>query len=448
MWSNPIFDEKWVYRIIVILSLCILLTWTYLTNEDTLLNYVGGRFILDTRLIWQLGIFSLLSVVLFYLMQSTIDYKVQNEILKKYLQRLQQELDIEREAIKELKTESNEELLRLESFIITMSDTARQISSVLHTDELLRVILRKAVDLLGAHRCAIFKVNAETKDLFCIDSTGYKKEEIEGLSFKADEKSGLIGYAADQGIFISRKTLMQDYTKKHIIDQDKLGSIFCQPIVHNLRTLAVICIGSISADLTHEQTMRLLSTLANFGAVALTNTELVDRIREQSIRDSLTWLYNHQYFQSRLNDILIVAKREKESFGFIIMDIDYFKKFNDKYGHQAGDFVLKKSAEILNSELRGSDIVARYGGEEFVAILPKRDLKGAYSIAERIRSVFEKASFKYEHHDLKITISAGVSAYVPSADTGLTKELIIRYADDALYKAKEEGRNRVVIHKT
>jgi two-component system, cell cycle response regulator len=447
MWSNPIFDEKWVYRIIVILSLCILLTWTYITNEDTLLNYVGGRFILDTRLIWQLGIFSLLSIVLFYLMQSTIDYKVQNEILKKYLQRLQQELDIEREAIKDLKTESNEELLRLESFIITMSDTARQISSVLHTDELLRVILRKAVDLLGSNKCAIFKVDAKTKNLLYIDSTGYKKEIIEGLSFKADESSGLIGYAAEQGIFVSKKTLMHDYAKKHIIDQDRLGIIFCQPIVHKLKTLAVICTASVSADLTHEQVMRLLSTLANFGAVALTNTELVDRIREQSVRDSLTWLYNHQYFQTRMDDLLAAAKREKEHLGFIIMDIDYFKKFNDTYGHQAGDFVLKKSAEILNSELRGSDIVARYGGEEFVAILPKRDLKGAYSIAERIRGVFDKVSFKYENHDLKITISAGVSAYMPSNDKPLTKELIIRYADDALYKAKEQGRNKVIAHK-
>jgi two-component system, cell cycle response regulator len=441
------FEENWVYRIIVVLSLCILLTWTYLTNEDTLLNYIGGRFVLDTRLVWQVGIFALLSIVLFYLMQSTLDYKSQNEILKKYLQRLQQELDIEREAIKELKTESNEELLRLESFIITMSDTARQISSVLRTDELLRVILRKTVDLLGSHKCAIFKIDEQTKDLQCIDSIGYTKEEIDALGLKADENSGLIGYAAAKGVFASRKTLMQDYTKRHIIDADKLNAIFCQPMVHNLKTLAAICIGSVSADLTHEQAMRLLSTLANFGAVALTNTELVDRIREQSVRDSLTWLYNHQYFQTHMNNILTAAKREKESLGFIIMDIDHFKKFNDTYGHQAVDFVLKKVAQVLTSELRGGDIVARYGGEEFVAILPNRDLKGAYNIADRIRSVFERTPFKYEGHDLKITISAGVSAYTPSVDDDITKELLIKYADNALYQAKEQGRNRVIIHK-
>lgn len=441
------FEGNWAYRIIVILSLCILLTWTYLTNEETLLNYIGGRFILDTRLIWQIGIFALLSIVLFYLMQSTLDYKTQNGILKKYLKRLQQELDIEREAIKELKTESNEELLRLESFIITISDTAKQISSVLHTDELLRVILRKAVDLLGSHRCAIFRVDQGSKKLIYIDSVGYKREEIEPFGLKAGEESGLIGYAAQQGIFISRKILNQDYAKRHITDKDKLNASFCQPIVHNQKTLAVICVGSVNADLTHEQIMRLLSILANFGSVALANTKLVDRMREQSVRDSLTWLYNHQYFQTHMEDALNSAKREKEPLALIMIDIDYFKHFNDTYGHQAGDFVLKKAAAIFNSELRGSDIIARYGGEEFIVILPRRTIEEAYSIAERIRKIFAKTRFEFEEKDLKITLSAGVSAFRPSAGEDVSKELLIKYADKALYEAKDKGRNRVIICK-
>jgi len=437
------FEGNWAYRIIVILSLCILLTWTYLTNEDTLLNYIGGRFVLDTRLIWQVGIFALLSIVLFYLMQSTLDYKAQNGILKKYLKRLQQELDIEREAIKELKTESNEELLRLESFIISISDTAKQISSVLHTDELLRVILRKTVDLLGSDRCAIFKVDHALNELFCIDSAGYRAEE----TIKIGEESGLVGYAAQEGVFVSRKTLNQDCAKRHIVDEDTLNVILCQPIVHNNKTLAVISVGSVNTNLTDEQIMRLLSILANFGSVALTNTKLVDRMREQSIRDSLTWLYNHQYFQTHMEGALNSAKKAKEPLSLVMMDIDYFKHFNDTYGHQAGDFVLKKAAAILNSELRGSDIVARYGGEEFVAILPRRTIEEAHSIAERIRKVFAKTRFEFEEKDLNITLSAGVSAFKPSGEEDISKELLIKRADEALYKAKDEGRNRVIVCK-
>lgn len=439
------FEGNWAYRVIVILSLCILLTWTYLTNEETLLNYIGGRFVLDTRLIWQIGIFALLSIVLFYLMQSTLDYKNQNGVLKKYLQRLQQELDIEREAIKELKTESNEELLRLESFIVTISDAARQISSVLQTGELLRVILRKTVDLLGSHRCAIFRVDQDSKELVCIDAVGYNKKKIDALNLKPAAESGIIGYSAEHGVFVSRKTLNQDYAKKHLLDRDKLSTSFCQPIMHNLKTLAVICVGSVNPELTHEQTMRLLSTLANFGSVALANTKLVDRIREQSIRDSLTWLYNHQYFQSYMDDMLKRVKHEDKPLGLIMMDIDHFKHLNDTYGHQAGDYVLKKAASIFNSELRGSDMVARYGGEEFIAILPHRGIEEAYNIAERIRRVFEKTKFEIEGKDLSVTLSAGISAFKPSDKTDISKQMLIKYADDALYKAKEEGRNKVVM---
>lgn len=442
------FEENWIYRIIVILSLCILLTWTYLTNEETLLNYVGGKFVLDTRLIWQIGIFSLLTIVLFYLMQSTLDYKTQNDILKKYLKRLQQELDVEREAIKEIKSDSNDELLRLESFIVTISDTAKQISSVLHTDELLRVILRKAIDLLSSQRCALFRVDSNEKKLLYIDSVGYKKTEIELLKESSDPESGLVGYAIDAGIFVSSKTLSQDYTKRYILDKDKLNTSFCQPIVHNGKVLAVICVGSVSHSLTHEQVMRLLSTLANFGSIALENTKLVDKIREQSVRDSLTWLYNHQFFQTHMEKMLKAAKKDKDPLGFIMMDVDHFKQFNDTYGHQAGDFVLKEVAKILTQELRGDDIIARYGGEEFVAVLPRRDINSTYDIAERLRKLFEKSKFNFQGNDLNITISAGVVAYNPKGDADIVKDKLIKYADDMLYKAKEAGRNKVMIHNT
>lgn len=432
---------------VVVLSLCILLVWTYLTNEETFLNYISGRFILDTRLIWQIGIFALLSIVLFYLMQSTLDYKNQNEVLKKYLQRLQQELDSEREALKELKAEFNKELMRLESFVITISDMAKQISSVLETEHLLKLLLRKTVDLLGSQDCAIFRVDSKKGRLIYVDSVGYLRGEIETLSLKMDEESGQVGLAAKTGDLISKKVLSQDSAKRHVLNNDKIKTSYCQPIVQNSRTLAVICVGDVSKDLTSQQTVRILSTLANFGAVALTNTELVDRIREQSIRDSLTWLYNHQFFQKQMDTLLNRAIREKETLGLVMMDLDHFKEFNDTYGHQAGDLVLKKTAEILNSEARSSDVIARYGGEEFVVILPGRDERSAYDITEGIRKRFEESTIEFEGRHLKITISGGVSVFNPAKERQIKKNVLIKYADEALYRAKKEGRNRVIVYK-
>ena len=363
------------------------------------------------------------------------------------MQRLQQELDSEREALKDLKQDSSEELMRLESFIITISDMAKQISSVLEMDELLRVLLRKAVDLLGSQKCVIFRVDNESKQLIYIDCIGYDKKRIESLKLQADDNSGLVGYSAQTGLAVSRKSIYEDYTKKYILDNDKIEASFCQPVVHHGNTLAVICVGEANKELTHNQILRLLSTLANFGTVALANTILVDRIREQSIRDSLTWLYNHQYFQNRLDILLEQAKREKEPLGFIMLDIDNFKEFNDTYGHQAGDFVLKKTAEILNSELRGDDIIARYGGEEFVAILPRRNADDSYDIAERIRKIFEGTEFKFEKTPLKITVSMGVFAFDPIRQKDMDKKILIKYTDEALYAAKGKGKNKVIAHK-
>lgn len=440
------FEESWVYKMVVILALCVLLSWIYFTNEDTILNILSGRFEFNTTTVAQVGIFFILSIVLFFLLQSTLDYKSQNEVLKKYMQRLQQEVDTEREALKELKSESNVELLRLESFIVTISDMATQISSVLDVKQLLRVLLRKTIDLLGSERCAIFSVNAEEKKLEFIDAVGYKKDMIRKLTLKTDEESGMLGLAAESGRFVSKRIINQDYSKKHILDNDSFDIEFCQPITHSSGTLAVLCVSNVSKDFTHEQAMRLLSILSNFGAVAFTNTKLVDEIREQSVRDGLTWLYNHQYFQSKMDEFLTEAKRRREYLGFIILDLDHFKQLNDNYGHLAGDYVLKKTAEILNSELRGSDITARYGGEEFVAVLPSRNVQQTYDIAERIRKVFEKAKFNFEGKELTVNISAGVAAFNPIRDEDTKKNMIIEHADEALYKAKREGRNKVMMY--
>ncbi len=144
--------------------------------------------------------------------------------------------------------------------------------------------------------------------------------------------------------------------------------------------------------------------------------------------------------------MLEAAKKDKDPLGFIMMDVDHFKQFNDTYGHQAGDFVLKEVAKILTQELRGDDIIARYGGEEFVAVLPRRDINSTYDIAERLRKLFEKSKFNFQGNDLNITISAGAVAYNPKGDADIVKDKLIKYADDMLYKAKEAGRNKVMIH--
>ena len=434
-----------VYRATVIFLLATLLVWTYLTNEDTLINYVGGKLIPDTRIVWEIGIFGILALILFYFMVSTADHKTQATSYKAYSQRLQRELDVEKAELKGVKSTLSKEILHLESFIAILSDITKELTSAEKIDVLLKILLRRAADLLGSQKCAIFSV--DNNNLIYVDSVGYR-ENIKNLSLKTDEESGQIGYAAKTGAFVSRNlVLYQDPARKYMLDNDKLETSFCQPIVHNGKSFAVICVGDTSESLTNEQAMHFLSILANSGTVALANTILVDKIREQSIRDSLTQLYNHQYFQKSLDMLLEQARKKRDALGFIMLDIDNFKEFNDTYGHQAGDFVLKKAADLLSSELKGeNDIIARYGGEEFAAILPCRNADESYKIAERVRKAFEDTKFEFEKSLLGVTASIGVSAFDPAKQKDVERNTLIRYADEALYAAKGKGRNRAVMH--
>lgn len=171
-----------------------------------------------------------------------------------------------------------------------------------------------------------------------------------------------------------------------------------------------------------------------------TQKELEKKLEMLALRDALTGLYNRGKFDETLKDELARAERYKRSISLLILDIDSFKKVNDTYGHQAGDEVLKDIANIISSSIRNSDYAARYGGEEFTVILPETDLTRAIELAERIRVTVAQKEFKIsENNTIQLTISIGVG----SSSKEISPELLIKSADSALYKAKENGRNRV-----
>lgn len=164
-----------------------------------------------------------------------------------------------------------------------------------------------------------------------------------------------------------------------------------------------------------------------------------ERYRPLAIRDGLTGAYNHLYFQEQLETEIKRSGRSGRPVSLIMMDLDYFKMFNDNYGHQAGDYVLKELNKIAGKVLRESDIFARYGGEEFAVILPDTDEKKAEEVAERLRKAVENAGMTYKGQKLEVTLSLGViSEKTESADDIITK------ADNLLYTAKDLGRNCVV----
>jgi diguanylate cyclase (GGDEF)-like protein len=185
-----------------------------------------------------------------------------------------------------------------------------------------------------------------------------------------------------------------------------------------------------------------LRILASQVAIGIEKATLYDKVQRLSITDGLTGLFVHRHFQARLDEEIKRAERYKEPLSLLMLDIDHFKKFNDSYGHLAGDAVLKRVASLLGGPMEGTDIASRYGGEEFALILPKQDKAEAALKAEAIRAAVEAESILYEGQELKVTVSMGLAALPQDA---MTKKGLIDKADQALYKAKHDGRNRLVI---
>jgi two-component system cell cycle response regulator len=165
-----------------------------------------------------------------------------------------------------------------------------------------------------------------------------------------------------------------------------------------------------------------------------------DELYRMGVMDPVTNIYNKRYFTERLKQEFSLAKRNKTELSLLMIDLDFFKKINDIYGHLAGDFVLGKISEIFSTMTRDEDIVARYGGEEFVAILPGSGEEGAVICAERIREKIAQTSFMFEGTKINITVSIGVATLDENSLFG-SYEDFIEVADNCLYRSKKSGRN-------
>ena len=183
--------------------------------------------------------------------------------------------------------------------------------------------------------------------------------------------------------------------------------------------------------------------MADSVALAVANLNLRETLRQQSIRDPLTDLFNRRYMEESLERELRREGRSQKPVGIVMLDIDHFKRVNDTYGHDAGDAVLRQLGHFLKEHTRGGDIACRYGGEEFILILPEASLEQTHACAEKYRQDFKVLPLLHNGRLIDpITLSFGVAAY---PEHGATREAVLRAADAALYSAKHEGRDRVVV---
>lgn len=218
---------------------------------------------------------------------------------------------------------------------------------------------------------------------------------------------------------------------------DKEGESFVAlPLLSEGMPIGIFTISGIK-----EEEVENLSILAEQLALEVKKINLYEKIQELAITDGLTGIYVRRHFLERLGEEMPRAKKHSLKLSMLMVDLDHFKRCNDTYGHLVGDIVLKEIAKIMKEHIRQVDLLGRYGGEEFVIALPDTDKGSAAHVADRIRQSVEKHRFKAYDETITMTISIGVATY---PDDGSDVTVLIDRADQALYKAKAEGRNKVV----
>jgi diguanylate cyclase (GGDEF)-like protein/PAS domain S-box-containing protein len=223
-------------------------------------------------------------------------------------------------------------------------------------------------------------------------------------------------------------------------------SFICVPLMAQNDIYGLLYVEALPehAEVFSEDERLFINAFAELTALALANVRLRENLRYQSMRDPLTGLYNRRYLEDFLFKQVHQAERSGCPLAVLMLDLDHFKKINDTYGHEAGDTALKELGRILQSDIRLGDIAARYGGEEFIIIFYNIDLEEAKFRAEQIRKTVSLMQIKYgAEHVGSITISIGIAEYPQDARTPTE---LIEFADKALYRAKKNGRNKIVVY--
>lgn len=291
--------------------------------------------------------------------------------------------------------------------------------------------------------CILYLVDPETQRLAIFKT---KKEE-QGLVIKAKEGDifdhWVLRHASPLLIEDARQDFRFDPEKLKREERRPVLSLVSIPLISEHRFLGILRLDNPKAKFYDQDDLRFLAAICDLGGVAVENSQLFQHTQDLAMHDALTRLYTKGFFMKRLNEECGRLMHRKEGFVLGMLDIDYFKKYNDRFGHTAGDIVLKRLGGILTDYLKDyNPLICRFGGEEFCFFLPGLDKEKTTEVAEGLRQRIESEKIILRRQETNITVSIGLAEYPRDAadETGL-----IQKADRAMYQAKAKGRNRVCI---
>ncbi len=352
---------------------------------------------------------------------------------------LAQEVHVERE-----QKNLAQVLLRMNTRLAVLFDISNKLVSTVSIPELYRHIIEGAARSLEADSGSLMIMDTEAKTLRVEAALGNEASSLMGFTLRVGER--IAGWVAEHG----NGVLLQGDAKADpkfapYASPRPIRSSISAPLKIGPRVLGVINMNRMNrSEPFHSDDLDLLGTFANHAALVLDRVQLYRRIEELSRRDRLLGIYNRGAFDERLLEEFSRASRYNRALALIILDVDGFKAYNDQHGHQAGDEALRQVAAAIQSSTRRTDFVARYGGDEIAVILPEASLPEAMQVAERAKELIYgiRISFTKGDQPMMLTLSGGVAIFNSVSMTAADD--LIRQADMALYRAKKEGRNKVV----
>lgn len=320
----------------------------------------------------------------------------------------------------------------------TLFEISNAVNFITDSEELLKFVLTHAIDILEAERGSIMLLDDQTDELVVKVAFGGRYRLVTGTPVKLGH--GICGLVAQEGIGRISNAGFRDQAFKNfgsLLPVEDIKTLLCSPLKFKEGTIGVInIVNKRDGAEFGENDLALLNLIASQAAVTIENNKLY----ELSITDGLTRLYVHRYFQARISEELLRARRYGLKCTLIMIDIDNFKNFNDVYGHQIGDQVLQRVALAIRDTIRtGIDVPCRYGGEEMAIILPETRAEEAHITAERIRESIAAISLSHPMGNLRVTASLGLAGFPSDAHD---REALIQAADEAMYHSKHSGKNR------
>jgi diguanylate cyclase (GGDEF)-like protein len=329
------------------------------------------------------------------------------------------------------------------SKLLSLIGVTSIIASSLDKSQVLKSILEQTKILMECKQSSVMLIDPVKNQLY-FEVLANEEEMAFLKDIRLEKGEGIAGTVWRDGIPILIEDASKDsrFSKKADEKLDsRTKSLIAVPLIVKDTVIGVMeAMNKFDETSFNSFDLEIFKTLSVQAAIAIDNA----RLYELAITDGMTKLFIHRYFQARLVEEFNRSARYGRELSLIMFDIDHFKNFNDSYGHQLGDEVLKNTAKVIKENSRAADIPARYGGEEFALILPETNKEGTMALAERIRKRIEEMTIEFEGKKVKLTISAGVSSYINNMPK--TEQEFIQMADAALYHSKENGRNRVTFY--